>query len=159
MALARAVLRLGPRRWLFLARVALTAALIEAAVRTVRLPRTARLAGVRLNLDGGPAAAGPVPAGWSVLTTGERDRCDLALRVLDRGPFDATCLRRSLLLGHLLRHRGPVLRVGVAKRDGVVAAHAWLEVDGASLDTDDGTYLTLAPLRWTGTTGTTGAAA
>ncbi|WP_250447386.1 lasso peptide biosynthesis B2 protein, partial [Actinotalea sp. C106] len=72
--------------------------------------------------------------GWDLLTPRDADRCDLALRVLDRGPFNGTCLRQSLLLAHLLRHRDPVLRVGVAKVDGAVRAHAWIEIDGASLD-------------------------
>lgn len=137
----RKVLRLGPRRWLFLARVVATAVVHEVVIRTRRLPVAARLAGVALTFG----ATGPSrdEDGWQLLTVEERERCELALRVIDRRPFDRTCLRRSLLLGTLLRHRRPVLRIGVAKAAGAVAAHAWLEVDGASLDREQSGYRVL----------------
>lgn len=137
----RKVLRLGPRGWLFLARVVVTALVHEAVIRTRRLPVAARLAGVALTFG----ATGPSrdQDGWELLTDDERERCELALRVIDRRPFDKTCLRRSLLLGTLLRHRRPVLRIGVAKAAGAVAAHAWLEVDGASLDREQSGYRVL----------------
>ncbi len=40
------------------------------------------------------------------------------------------CLRRSLVLGHRLRERRPKLVIGVAKEDGALSAHAWLEIEG-----------------------------
>ena len=49
-------------------------------------------------------------------------------------PWRYTCLRRSLVLYHLLRRAGRAveLRVGVRKEsDGALAAHAWLVRDGA----------------------------
>jgi len=48
-------------------------------------------------------------------------------------PWRYTCLRRSLVLFHLLRRAGrPVgLHIGVRKRDGSLQAHAWLVQDGA----------------------------
>lgn len=148
MRLAR-LLRLGPRRWAFLARVGVTAALVEVAVRTLPLPTVARVAGVPLVGSGAVAGARPpddaAHDGWALLTPRERARGELALRAVEHRPFRATCLRRSLLLGHLLRSRGPVLRVGVKKVAGVVSAHAWVEIDGASLDPDAAAYRTLTP--------------
>jgi len=55
-------------------------------------------------------------------------------RVLRHWPPGGTCLRRALLVGWVLRRRRPVLRVGVAKIDGVVKAHAWLEIEGHPLN-------------------------
>ena len=50
------------------------------------------------------------------------------------GPWRYTCLRRSLVLYHVLRRTGRAveLRVGVRKDgDGALAAHAWLVREGA----------------------------
>jgi hypothetical protein len=49
-----------------------------------------------------------------------------------RNPFEATCLRRSLVLWWLLRRDGVdgMLRVGVRRPEGAFEAHAWVEVDG-----------------------------
>lgn len=47
------------------------------------------------------------------------------------------CLPRSLVLWHLLRHRGipAVIRLGVCKpAGGALAAHAWVEHDGLPLN-------------------------
>lgn len=46
--------------------------------------------------------------------------------------FSPTCLPRSLVLWHLLRRRGAPaqLQIGVAKRKGQFAAHAWVENEG-----------------------------
>ena len=136
------LLGLGPRRWALLLRVAGTAVLVEPAVRVLPLATTARLAGAHLVLDDSVAARDA----WPLLTPAERERADLALRLLARRPFRATCLRRALVLASLLRRRSPGLRVGVAKTDGVVAAHAWLEIDGASLDPEAAAYRGLAPV-------------
>jgi hypothetical protein len=47
-------------------------------------------------------------------------------------PGRATCLKQALVLSWLLRRRGvsTTLQIGVARRDGGLAAHAWLERDG-----------------------------
>ena len=49
-----------------------------------------------------------------------------------RGPYAATCLRRSLALWWLLqRRRLPAeVRIGVARDEGRVHAHAWVELAG-----------------------------
>lgn len=163
----RTVLRQGPAGWAFLASVCLVAAAQEATIRWLRLPVACRLAGAELQLDpssrqgarphrgaGTPTVPspddGPVPVaggedGWDLLSDRERRRCETALTVLDRGPFNATCLRRSLMLAHLLRRRGPVVRVGVAKRGETVQAHAWVEIHGRTLDPEREEYAVLAP--------------
>lgn len=146
MNLAATVLALGPRRWALLVRVAATAAVVEPAVRLLPLRTAARLAGARLELDQAVAERDA----WPELTPAERERCALALRVLGRRPFRATCLRRSLVLASLLRRHRPALRVGVAKSGGAVAAHAWLEIDGATLDPEAAQYRGLAPVRAAG---------
>ena len=53
-----------------------------------------------------------------------------------RGAVSATCLRQSLLVYWILRRRGlsPELKIGVRKHEGVVDAHAWVELAGQSLD-------------------------
>lgn len=45
---------------------------------------------------------------------------------------DPTCLKKALVLSWLLGRRGiaTTLRIGVARRDGRLAAHAWLECAG-----------------------------
>jgi hypothetical protein len=52
-----------------------------------------------------------------------------------RGPVRASCLRRSLLLGWILRHDGieTALRVGVSREGGEFHAHAWVEHSGLPL--------------------------
>lgn len=143
MGLATTVLALGPRRWALLARVAATAVAVEAAIRLLPLRTAARLAGARLELDQAVAERDA----WPGLAPADRERCELALRLLARRPFRATCLRRSLVLASLLRPHRPALRVGVAKSAGAVAAHAWLEIDGATLDPEAAQYRGLAPVR------------
>ena len=52
------------------------------------------------------------------------------------GPLEASCLRQSLLVYGLLRRRGsaPELKIGVRREDAGIAAHAWVELAGVSLD-------------------------
>lgn len=81
--------------------------------------------------------AAPVGATTLVeLSAREREQLDTAWRMLRRPPFNGTCLRRALVGGYFLRAHDPILRIGVAKTDGVVAAHAWVEIDGVGLDPD-----------------------
>lgn len=146
---------LGPRHWPLVLRVAATAAAVELAVRTLPLPVVSRLARV-------PLAVGPERPGdaWAAIGEPDRRRAELALRVLRGRPFRATCLRRALVLGILLRRHRPALRVGVAKAGGAVAAHAWLEVDGVSLDAESAAYrpLPLGAVRAQGRPGLAAAA-
>jgi hypothetical protein len=54
---------------------------------------------------------------------------DATDRVLGLLPGRSQCLRRALIAGHLLREHKPSLHIG-ARRDGTLAFHAWLELDG-----------------------------
>jgi Transglutaminase-like superfamily len=45
------------------------------------------------------------------------------------------CLRRSLVLGFLLREHAPLLRIGVQRdSDQNLRAHAWIDVGGLAVD-------------------------
>jgi len=70
------------------------------------------------------------------LSEREKEQLDTAWRVLRQRPFNGTCLRRAIVGGYFLRAHDPLLRIGVAKDRGRVTAHAWIEVDGVSLDPD-----------------------
>jgi hypothetical protein len=128
--------------WWHLAAAGATALIVEAGLRTMPLPRLARLLGAPLDVSELTA-----PAGRPELGPGELRRERAALRVLRHWPWGDTCLRRALVVGGRLRRLHPVLRVGVAKMDGRVCAHAWLEIDGASLDPSGAA--TFLPLRGT----------
>lgn len=49
-------------------------------------------------------------------------------------PWHYTCLRRGIVMYHLLRRAGRDvgLRIGVRKQQGELLAHAWLVKDGAA---------------------------
>ncbi len=125
-------------RWPGLVRTAVLVASIELGLRTVRLPRVARWVGVPL----AEAVAEPVPGPSAAtaepvpldLSPRERAGVQDARRVLSAPGVDGTCLRQALVVGHVLRRRSPRLVLGVAKRDGAVAAHAWVEVQGWTVD-------------------------
>jgi hypothetical protein len=51
------------------------------------------------------------------------------------------CLRRSLVMGHVLRRHDPVLRIGVRRSDDGFAAHAWVEVAGEAVEAGAEEYL------------------
>lgn len=64
-------------------------------------------------------------------------------RLLKRWPWDKSCLRRSLLLGWILRHRDPDLMVGTRLDEaGEITAHAWIRLGSVDLDVDALRYLT-----------------
>lgn len=76
------------------------------------------------------------PLDHSRLTGSERLQLWAVGWVLDRWLFDATCLRRSLAWGRVLRGRGPELCIGLLE-DGSALAHAWLHFGDATLDAPD----------------------
>lgn len=131
--LVRRLRSVPPRQWPAFGAAAAVAVAVEVGLRTLKLPVLARIMGVPLKLDGGPSvlpadrADLPLPA-WA------RVRLKVARRVMGRWPFGDTCLRRALVSGQRLRRLRPRLRVGVAKVDDEFRAHAWLEIDGVSLD-------------------------
>lgn len=109
---------------------------VELAIRWVPLPRLAGLLGAPLDLSpDDPAPDRPPPA----LDERAWRRVALLRRLARLWPWGAgPCLRESLVIGHALRRWDPVLRLGVAGRDGRISAHAWLEVAGAPLYGADG---------------------
>ena len=128
------VLRYPPRRWADLVVAVCVAARVEYALGRGGLKRSAEIARVRVGMTGTAAEAGTLAD--VDLSSREREKLDTAWRLLRHPPFNGTCLRRALVGAYFLHDREPLLRIGVTKKDGVVAAHAWLEVDGVSLDPD-----------------------
>ncbi len=66
----------------------------------------------------------------------------LAAMAGGRGPINTTCLRQSLLVYWLLRRQGlaPEHKVGVRKQDAILDAHAWVDLNGRSLDPSKSTH-------------------
>jgi hypothetical protein len=108
-------------------------AFVELLIRWVRLPRLAHLLGVRLDF-------GPVPANIERLRVDElsprvRRQVRCAARATAFWPIgDGPCLRRSLVIGHLLRRHGAAVRLGVAGAGEAILAHAWVEIDGRPIE-------------------------
>ena len=123
---------LSLREWFDLVVLLAVAVLIELGIRSVRLPRLAGWLGVRLH--GEPTAA----SGWRATAKQRRRRriIEMLARHWPVRDAESWCLRRSLLLGWVLRDRSPLLRIGVARRDGDVTAHAWLELEGGQIGAD-----------------------
>lgn len=109
------------------------APMVELGLRVAGVRRTARLLGVRLVFEA-PAGRAAASRSELPLDRAERRRLHLAWRILAVGPFDATCLRRSLIGAWHLRRRQPAVRIGVRKDTEGIKAHAWIEVGGVSLD-------------------------
>lgn len=109
---------------------------IEAGLRLRQTSAVTRMCGV-----GFPPAhrLAPLP----VLTGSEQRWLLNVRRVIRRWPFDASCLRRSLLLGWVLRRHHPQLVVGVRRDEGGVLAHAWIRIGENDLDSDATNYVEL----------------
>jgi hypothetical protein len=86
-----------------------------------------RWGGLRVQ-DALPAEGDPTPS--------DRARARALATAVDRAsrrvPGGSTCLCQALALSWMLRRRGfrPALRIGVARRRGRLAAHAWVEGAG-----------------------------
>lgn len=125
------------------ARAAVVAVLVEVGLRIATLPTVARLLGVTLE-TGRPEAEVYHPG---ALPMDVVRRVDVAWRLLRHRPFNGTCLRRALVGAWAIREQSHVVRIGVRKVSGGIAAHAWLVVDGVSLDPDaDLVYDPLRPV-------------
>lgn len=118
------------REWPLVVAAAVVAVGVEAGLRLAPLPRLAGLLGAPLAVD----VPDPAVHARLRLSPSDRRRVRAARRVLRHWPFGDTCLRQALVMGRLVRHLHPTLRVGVARIDGEVRAHAWLDIDGALLD-------------------------
>lgn len=126
---------------------------VEATIRWSRLPRLSRALGVAFDARGNRVIGGSGSVAeleGSPLTTMEVTREDdlseqvvRARRSVERlmriWPLGAgPCLRESLVLGHLIRDRDPVLRIGVARHGYRMRAHAWIELDGQPVNDPKG---------------------
>lgn len=135
--------RVRSRIWLgrqrILAHAAVLALRVEWSLRHRPLDELCEALGVTLGGDLGDP--GRRPTTIAALPHAHRLRLWATDRTLARLPYvEASCLRRSLVFGGLVRDVGPVLHLGVRREHGVVAAHAWLETPDAVLSTDDRTY-------------------
>jgi hypothetical protein len=122
---------------------------VEVGVRVLPLPRLATMVGAPLDAATAGALDGPPQLLWS-----DHRRRRVVRRVMRHWPWGDTCLRHALVTGHRLRHLKPALRVGVAKVDGAMTAHAWLEIAGATLDPAGSA--TFVPVHWGGQPPTVG---
>jgi Transglutaminase-like superfamily len=123
--------RMTLRDWVEVVVTAATGLAVEAGLRTMQLPTLARRLGVPLDEHPPDEAQPPRPI---PLPPDELRRLQLSAAVMRRWPFDEKCLRMSLACGHRIRSHRPSLVVGVALAGGELKAHAWLTVDGVSLD-------------------------
>jgi hypothetical protein len=131
-----------------LALVAIVALAVETGLRFSTLPRLTRLLGIRLAHDSESVPQQDselppcLPAAWI------RRRAVTVNRLLRHWPFEDTCLRRALVLGHRIRRLDPTLVIGVKHDDsGALTAHAWLAVAGVALDPLATEYEALRDLR------------
>ena len=115
----------------------------EVAVRVGELPAMAKRLGISFETQTAPQRA--KPAGLSRATI---DRRAASVDRLYRAwPRKDSCLRRALVLGFRIRAAHPTLRIGVAKENDEIRAHAWIEVDGRVIGDETGDF---APLRRSG---------
>lgn len=94
---------------------------VEAGLRMLPLDRLAKHLGVATKLSG-PRDSPPRAS----LSRAAR----AADAVLALWPANGRCLRRTLVLGAILRRHSPVLRIGVRRNADQLSAHAWLEIGG-----------------------------
>ncbi len=107
-----------------------TLAAVLAGMKFVSLPKLASWLGVRV-AEGEPVRShGTLPA----FTAKEKSRIWAAGILSKSLSEEGRCLKRSLVIARALRNRRPIIRIGAARRDGIVHAHAWVEVSGSALD-------------------------
>lgn len=119
----------------------------EGALRVLSLRRVCRTFGLRWSAapTRARATAGALAPEVAARVSATCARVDRVLRVAR--PRDG-CLRRALVLGHLLRDLEPTLCIGVVRGDGPFTAHAWLELGGLSLPEPAGSAsMDVVPLR------------
>jgi hypothetical protein len=130
--------RLRPRHVIDATQVAaLTSVLlaIELGLHLSRVDRVAAVLRVRFREGGALTDGSPPP-----VSRRERRWLRNAARVLRRWPLDATCLRRSLLVGWILRRHEPLLVLGVRTDGATIAAHAWIRIGERDLDPEAPAY-------------------
>lgn len=100
---------------------------VEVAFRALPLPKVLRLFGATLDVR----ASNPTAA--IGLEVSEQRRVVAVERVFRYWPVHGTCLRASIVLASWLRARGASVRIGVAKSEDQIHAHAWVLIDGAAI--------------------------
>lgn len=120
--------------WRLRAHVVWVLLLIESGLRR-RTPLPVLCQKIGATLSSSKARSGmPADVPGEVLQPLRRaaQRADRAVRLW---PFGDTCLRRALLIAALTSDIDSAVVIGVKKaEDGRFLAHAWVEVDGISLD-------------------------
>ena len=115
----------------------LLAARVEVLIRLRPVSEVASALGVPL--DTGPEHILAIGMIDPPLSAKEARELKAVSRIMRRWPFatgkpgDGICLRESLLGGHYLRQRNPVLRIGVKKDGDTAIFHAWIEVSGINI--------------------------
>ncbi|HVF12296.1 MAG TPA: lasso peptide biosynthesis B2 protein [Actinomycetota bacterium] len=110
--------------------------LIELSLRVAGLPKTARYCGASLERGDAPISIREANAKQSIVMRA-------SARATRRWVAADTCLRRALLTAALLREASPMIRIGVRSDSTGMEAHAWVEVDGSSLDAGSQSYTPL----------------
>lgn len=118
--------------------------LLDRLLDHVPLPTVAKVLGVEFGNER-PVATAEYELGPDRSAVRSVDRA-IRLLSLSRGP----CLHRALAIGYLLRQFRPELRLGAARADGVLRAHAWLEIAGGVVGESPQSVAAFAPLskRW-----------
>jgi hypothetical protein len=129
----RSVSRMGWLERVLFVRVLLLFCAAEAAVRALPIRRAASIFGVRLSLTD-PGDLPTVPE-RVVLKPTEQLSMRAVRRISPRvyGPARG-CLRRSLVVGRVLRRLEPTIELGAQRRDGELIVHAWVNINGHRLD-------------------------
>lgn len=112
---------------------------IERDLRDGDLPGVCETLGIGCDLH----SADPPATERAVLPRSTRTPVSACRYAVARWSVGDTCLRRCLVIGHRLRHLGPVLRIGVRRDGPEIIAHSWLEIAGRTLDPESARY---APL-------------
>src|SRR5690606_32511766 len=141
---AQLIGKVPAREWPDVVAALATVTAVEIGLRATTLPRLASWLKVPLSTENASESR-DVP----VLSPVERRRVRAALRVTRHWPFGDACLRQALVIGRRLRRRRPLLRVGVAKIDGQIRAHAWVVIGAGVLDPlgSASSYVGLEPVR------------
>lgn len=123
----RTLARLSPDERREVVRLVPAVLLVSAGLGRIPLRTLRRLIGLRVEPQPGLGSA----AARTLSIRNASMAVDLWAR---NWPGMSGCLPRALVLGHALRSHGAVVRIGVARDAGKVAAHAWVDVGGISLE-------------------------
>jgi hypothetical protein len=125
------------------------ASVVELGLRLLPLPRLACMIGVPLQLTASAQQTETSPERRRPLPHDAEARYRAAVRLVRIWPFGGSvkCLRTALVAGHLLRRHRPILYVGAARIDGRTVAHAWIVVDGVTVDESAARYTPLATVQ------------